>query len=303
MWAVCAVLAYAAVLAVADRQWTAALAQALAAGSFAAAVACAYVGFTATHRSVRSLAVYLDTGWWAYAPVQPRLRSLTLAVAGMLVAAAFALILLVSIAALGIAADAAAVLVTPAATMVTGLITGGVTGTAAAARPTGRTAPRAGIRAPVLSQSLPDTGALPHLIDWQRRLALTRWRQRGNAWWLAAVLLVIPNGTGVISVLGLMLLVGSAAWLGVVARAAADVAREAASLLQATPAPRRLLARRALRYPLFATACAASIAAPGSWLLGIGVGGFLGWFAGALVLCLPAAPVLARGFIDTKERP
>lgn len=245
------------------------------AGVFAAA------GYAQVHGRVSELATRLRHGWWAAAPVDRRRTTRTLA----LVAAAVALARLVVLAAaVGLLAwlardpVSAGVLLGAGAS---GLAAGTVLGAIAALRRRGRPdgSVSLGIREPWFALRQLDDSRLPHLFDWQRRTALVRWRQGGNFWMFAVALAGVPSGVGARQVVGLVLLLGSAAWLGIAVRASADAAREARRTLAPIPLDTKAFARATWRYPVFATLCAGVIAFCAILLGGDSWGAALAWIA------------------------
>lgn len=123
------------------------------------------------------------------------------------------------------------------------------------------------IREPVLALRWLHDPGLPHLLDWQRRFALLRWR-RGGVFFVAVVVLGMPGGTRIGQGLGEVLLVLSLAWFVMVLQACNKTTAAAMTLLAATPLERRQVRFAALRYPVFAALCAVAIAVVGTFLPG-----------------------------------
>lgn len=146
-----------------------------------------------------------------------------------------------------------------------------------------------GIREPLLALPWLNDPRLPHLLDWQRRAALVRWRRGGSFVMVGIVLGAVPIGAPMPEVTGLVLLVLSWSWLAVVMRASADATASAVRLLGATPLDVDCARRAALRYPLVAVLCALIPMAVGATLGGGGTFA-LGWMVCAGVVS--AWPVL-----------
>ena len=128
-----------------------------------------------------------------------------------------------------------------------------------------------GIREPLLALPWLDDPRLPHLLDWQRRSALVRWRRGGSFATVGIVLAAVPIGAPILEVAGLVLVVLSWSWLAVVMHASADAFAAAARLLAAMPWDARSARLASLRYPLVATSCALVFMAIGTALLRHGV--------------------------------
>lgn len=128
-----------------------------------------------------------------------------------------------------------------------------------------------GIREPVLALPWLNDARLPHLLDWQRRAALVRWRRGGSFVMVGIVLAAVPIGAPTLEVSALVLLVLSWSWLAVVMRASADAFVAAVRLLAAVPWDARSARMASLRYPLIATLCALMLMAIGTALLRHGV--------------------------------
>lgn len=120
-----------------------------------------------------------------------------------------------------------------------------------------------GIREPLFALPWLNDPRLPHLLDWQRRAALVRWRRGGSFVMVGIVLGAVPMGAPMAQVAGLVLLVLSWSWLAVVMHAGADATNAALRLLRAEPLDVRWARRASLRYPLVATSCALVLMAVG----------------------------------------
>lgn len=134
-----------------------------------------------------------------------------------------------------------------------------------------RTRHEDGIREPLLALPWLNDPRLPHLLDWQRRMALVRWRRGGSFVTVGIVLAAVPMGAFLVPVAGLVLLVLSWTWFAVVMRASADTFAAAARLLAALPWDARSARLASLRYPLIATSCALVFMAIGTALIRHGV--------------------------------
>ena len=113
-----------------------------------------------------------------------------------------------------------------------------------------------GIREPLFALPWLNDPRLPHLLDWQRRAALVRWRRGGSFVMVGIVLGAVPMGAPMLQVAGLVLLVLSWSWLAVVMRASAAATATALRLLGAAPLDVRFARRASLRYPFVAALCA-----------------------------------------------
>jgi hypothetical protein len=241
-------------------------------------------------RRVLALAHELHTGWWAAAPVPPRQSRQALLVFGIGLAlvvlfACTAALTLVAIVARRFDLVGAALIVVSAGVGMGAAL--GLIGLPARTRPSGSRLPSRRRQAALTITGLGDP-CLPWLFDWQRRTALSRWRQGGNAWLAGVLLLAMPAGVAPSTILGLMLMVLSLAWMAVVLRAAAEVTRESTKLLQTAPVPRRRILIAALRYPAFALACALTWALAGACLCDAVTGLMTAWCVALTVLSLPA---------------
>lgn len=112
-----------------------------------------------------------------------------------------------------------------------------------------------GIREPLFALPWLNDPRLPHVLDWQRRAALVKWR-RGGAALVVVVLVAVPDGAAIPNVMGLFLFSASLVWLGVVMRESADASAAAVRLLGATPLNARCARLASLRYPCVAASCA-----------------------------------------------
>ncbi|HET7224055.1 MAG TPA: hypothetical protein VFI81_12710 [Rhodanobacteraceae bacterium] len=135
-----------------------------------------------------------------------------------------------------------------------------------------------GIREPLLALPWLNDPRLPHLLDWQRRAALVRWRRGGSFVMVGIVLAGAPMGAPMLEVAGLVLLVLSWSWLTVVMRAGAGASAAAVRVLGAEPLDTRRARTASLRYPMVATLCALVWMALGTALLRQGMLG-LAWIA------------------------
>lgn len=127
-----------------------------------------------------------------------------------------------------------------------------------------------GIREPLLALRWLNDGRLPHLLDWQRRAGLVRWRRGGGAVMGAMALFAVPDGATAVTGAGLVLFVIALTWLDVVLRASARVTADAARLLRATPLGGARLRGVSLRYPALAVVCACALVGAGAGLTGGG---------------------------------
>lgn len=118
---------------------------------------------------------------------------------------------------------------------------------------------------------------LPHLLDWQRRAALVRWRSGRGFGLVGVVLAGEPMGASAAGVVGLVLLALVLAWLAVAMRACADAAGDARRLLDATPASADHVRRASLRFPLFALTGATTLAVIAALLFDGVVAPMIGW--------------------------
>lgn len=128
-----------------------------------------------------------------------------------------------------------------------------------------------GIREPLLALPWLNDPRMPHLLDWQRRAALVRWRRGGSFATVGIVLAAVPIGAPMLEVSALVLLVLSWSWLAVVMRASIDAFVAAVRLLAAVPWDAGSARMASLRYPLIATLCALVFMAIGTALLRHGV--------------------------------
>lgn len=120
-----------------------------------------------------------------------------------------------------------------------------------------------GIREPLLALPWLNDPRLPHLLDWQRRAALVKWRRGGSFVMVGIVLGAVPMGAPMLEVAGLVLLVLAWLWLVAVMRASACATKAAVRLLRAQPLDVRWARIASLRYPLIAALCALVLMAVG----------------------------------------
>lgn len=150
-----------------------------------------------------------------------------------------------------------------------------------------------GIREPLLALPWLNAAHLPHLLDWQRRAALVKWRRGGFAL-VAGVLIAVPDGAAIPGVVALVLLAASLAWFDVVMRTSARVTFAAAGLLRATPLSAHRMRWTALRYPLVAGICASTSAVIAVALPDAGPIPLLIWLACALAAAVWPVHCIAR---------
>jgi hypothetical protein len=150
-----------------------------------------------------------------------------------------------------------------------------VAGTAVAAlrvfRGGTRMHPADGIREPVLALPWLNDPRLPHLLDWQRRAALEKWRHGGSFVIVGIVLAAVPMGAPMLEVAALVLLMLAWSWLAVVMRTSACAINAAMHVLRAQPLDARRARMASLRYPLIAALCALVLMAVGIAVVGQGV--------------------------------
>lgn len=199
-------------------------------------------------------------GWWRTAPVDGGSVARVVGVMcvrdiGTVLAcvAAFAAVGLVA----GGPVASAAVAIGTAGTLGIGL------GTALAWRSRHAWATVEGVRMPLLRLRLPLDPAAPHLSDWQRRQTVLLWRQGGNLRVIGMLLALTPASTSPGALAGALLLCSVSGWLGTAWQASQAVTRAARCSLSALPVEPGRLRRASVRYPCFATACAATLAAVG----------------------------------------
>lgn len=212
-------------------------------------------------------------GWCGALPVPRGVTAWTLGVAtatALIAALAFAVALL--LAAAWRAPHRADVPWALAATGL-GLVVGTVVAVARASRrgAAARAHHADGIRQPLFAIAWLDDPRLPHLLDWQRRASLVRWRRGGSFAVVGLALTAVPDGAALPAVAALVVLVLAWAWLAVVVRASADSTTAAMHLLAATPLDARCARRASLRYPLAAALCALVLAAIGTVVGGHGI--------------------------------
>jgi hypothetical protein len=147
-----------------------------------------------------------------------------------------------------------------------------------------------GIREPLFSLPWFDDPRLPHLLDWQRRAALVRWRRGGGAAMAALALFAVPDGASVMRGAGLVLLVISLTWLEVALRTCAKATAEAARLLRPTPLGNDRLRAASFRYPLLAVVCTFALTVIGAILMS-GGSAIAGLWGAACVIVMSAWPL------------
>lgn len=245
-----------------------------------AGVAVAVSGSYAITRSasVRTL-VNWHSGWCGALPIEPRVarRTLLLMTGGALALGLVCVSALLSLSAIG--APHSARLPVALVMLDAGLVFGTAVATIVALRSSrGARAHHAGvIREPLFALRCLNDPRLPHLLDWQRRDALVRWRAGGNFVWIGVLLVSLPHGVIFRIAIGMVVLALSLMWLVVVMRACADVAADAVRLLTPVPLNARHARIASLRYPLVAAVFATILAGCGAVLLDFGMvmGGWL----------------------------
>lgn len=143
-----------------------------------------------------------------------------------------------------------------------------------------------GIREPLLALPWLNDPRLPHLLDWQRRCSLVRWRGGGSFALVGIVLAGVPMGAAIFDVAGLVLLALSLAWLAVTMRACVAATADAYRSLKATPVMAERVRRASLRYPLLAAISATFLAVIGVLLLRDGFAPMVVWAACAIAVSL-----------------
>lgn len=175
--------------------------------------------------------------------------------------------------------------------LVVGTVAAGVRASRAGAAARARRAD--GIREPLFALAWLNDPRLPHLLDWQRRAALVKWRRGGSFAVVGLALAAVPDGAAIPAVMTLILLVLAWAWQAVVMRACADSTAALMDLLRTTPLDVRRARAASLRYPLLATLCAFVPAAIGTVLSRHGIVA-VAWVLGACVASAwPLAGILA----------
>jgi hypothetical protein len=147
-----------------------------------------------------------------------------------------------------------------------------------------------GIRDPLFALSWLNDRRVPHLLDWQRRAALVRWRRGGGVAVVALVLFAIPDGISVLRGIGLILLMISLTWLDVALRACAKATAEASRLLKSMPLEDDCLRVASLRYPMLAVVGAFIFAVVGTVLMG-GGSAIAGLWGAACTVAVSAWPL------------
>jgi hypothetical protein len=141
-----------------------------------------------------------------------------------------------------------------------------------------------GIREPLFAWPWLNDPRLPHLLDWQRRCALVRWRSGSNFALIGIVLAGVPMGAAMLDVAGLVVLALALAWLAVVMRACMTATADARSVLAATPLRAEAMRLTSLRYPLLAVIGAMLLAAIGVLLLHAGFAPMAVWMVCAATM-------------------
>ncbi|MGH8184886.1 MAG: hypothetical protein ACREPH_14615 [Rhodanobacteraceae bacterium] len=155
------------------------------------------------------------------------------------------------------------------------------------------------IREPLLALPWLNDPRLPHLLDWQRRASLIKWRRGGGAALVAAALFAIPDGATIASGVGLVLFVIGLAWLAVVMSSCVEVTADAVGLLRQMPFGDVRTRQTALRYPLLAVLCAMVLTGAGAALSG---GGVVAVAAGCACACVIAVWPLRRLAATTRRK-
>ncbi|HJU26639.1 MAG TPA: hypothetical protein VJ722_08195, partial [Rhodanobacteraceae bacterium] len=149
------------------------------------------------------------------------------------------------------------------------------------------------IREPLFALPWLNDPRLPHLLDWQRRAALMRWRSGGNFVLVGFVLAGVPQGPVLHEVVGLVLLALSLPWLAIAMRACADGTVDATRLMTAIPFDPHRVRRAALRYPAIGASATAALAAVGVALAHPSIALWCGWAAcGAAASAWPVRRLL-----------
>ncbi|MGY0797903.1 hypothetical protein ACW7G0_02415 [Lysobacter sp. A286] len=252
---------------------------------------------------LQAVAARLHQGWWAAMPIDPRSVVIALCIVAGTVTALYLLALALALSALialgahggiGFASSCAALAVILGATgALVVVLRRPHTVIAGFAHVHVRTR-----RAFFNTEWLQDR-QLPHLSDWQRREVRLRWRTGASAMPACAALILLPVGASPLLLLGLLVFLLSATWLGLVLRAWVRIAASASTLLRATPAGPSRQRRATRRYPLFACACASTCGvlvsgAAHSWML------LVGWSVLVVLVAIPALPAAWRLFRDSR---
>lgn len=233
------------------------------------------------------------SGWCGALPATRGATTSTLllvAATALLVALAFVTVLLFGV---SVSAAHRADLVYSVAAIDLALVIGAALAAARALRSGTQGTRAAGIREPLLALPWLNDPRLPHLLDWQRRAALVRWRSGGNFILVGLVLTGVPQGPVLHEVAGLVLLALSLTWLAIAMRACADSALDATCLMAAMPVAPHQVRRAALRYPAIGASATAVLAAVGVALTHPSIALWCGWIAcGAAASALPVWRVL-----------
>src|SRR5690348_5649622 len=238
-------------------------------GWFVAAGALLALGgsYSITHQRLLAATERWRFGWCGTLPVARGATMSTLlfvAAAALFAALAFVTALLF---AASVSAPRGADFVYAAAGIDLALIIGSALAAGRALRRAAHGTRAEGIREPLFALPWLNDPRLPHLLDWQRRSALVRWRSGGNFVLVGLVLAGVPQGPVLHEVVGLVLLALALTRLGVAMRASADSTRDATRLTAAIPFDPYRVRRAALRYPAIGAFSTAVLAAVGAALV------------------------------------
>src|SRR5690348_6009146 len=228
-------------------------------------------------------------GWCGALPVGRGATASTLLLvtaAALLVSLAFATALLLAV---SVSARHRADLTYALAGIDLALVVGTVAAAGRAFRAGARVRHADGIRESLFALPWLNDPRLPHLLDWQRRATLVRWRRGGSFVMVGVALAGVPDGPSLPMVVALVLLVLSWSWLAVAMRASADVAAAAVRLLGATPLDVDCARMALLRYPAVAALCAVVPMIAGAILAGHGA---IAWAWAACAVAVSAWPLL-----------
>ena len=228
--------------------------------------------FVASRRFAHAHAERLQTGWWRAAPVDRGSIDRVLLIVPLMAGCASISVLTVGLTCLALLTGGS-VAIASLAPHAFAILAGCLLGAASTVwrRHHPPSTPRSGVRVPLLRIRTPLPSPAPHLFDWQRREAVLRWRRGGNVKLIGLVMALTPGASHPLHVMGALILVTTAAWLGTVLEASGDVATQARRCVQATPIDNTALRRASLRYPLLSLAGAGMLFACGTLLSG-GVG-------------------------------
>lgn len=235
----------------------------LAAGALFALGGC----YAIAHQRLLAATERWRIGWCGALPMVRGATISTLllvATAALLVALAFVTALLFAV---SVSAPQGADLVYAVAGIDIALLIGAALAAVRALRHRARGSRADGIREPLFALPWLNDPRLPHLLDWQRRAALVRWRRGGNFMLVGLVLAGVPQGPVLHEVVGLVLLALSLTWLNVVMRASADSTLDATRLMAAIPVDAHRVRFAALRYPAIGASAAAVLAVVGAALV------------------------------------